>query len=866
MQKVKLILVLIIFPFIISAQFQDDFSDANFDQNPQWFGDTANFQIDTNNQLQLNAVSSGISQLFVNAPTADSTVWEFYINLDFSPSTSNQLKVYLSSDNSDFSTALHGYFIQIGESGSNDAIELRRQDGTTSTVLIRATDAAVGAAPAIARIRVVRDDNFNWILATDYSGGTNFNIEGSTLDNTYPNGQFFGIKCKYTATRTDKFYFDDFYISPLYEDNDAPEINTIEINSSTELTITFNENLDIITASDVTNYSVNNNIGMPNQAFMNGNDNQTIHLVFNNNFQNGVVNQLTISNIEDELGNAMSSENIDFQYVEVQTANIYDIVINEIFADPTPSIGLPEAEFIEIYNRSNKNFDLENYTFSDASSDVLLPNITLQAGEYAIICDVDDTTAFSSFGKIIGVENCPSLTNSGESLQLKNENDELIDAVEYNNNWYQNTNKNEGGWTLERIFSNQPCLVGVENWSVSNALIGGTPGKINSITNTENDSNTPKLYRAFPENSTNIRLYFSKKLDQNTAENITNYTLSDNLIITNATLEFPNANTVLLELSTALVDDKIYTISIKNEVQDCMNNNFSITENLVNFAIPLTIEPKDLLINEVLFNPQVGGNDFIELYNNSDKVLNLSDLKIGSANEGLVDDVKPIIVQRLIFPKEYLVLSENILDVKSRYETQNSDNFIETDLPSYPDDEGGVVLVANGNIVDQFNYTAGFHFDLIDDFNGVSLERISFMSETQDENNWHSAASTVGYATPAYKNSQATITSISTEKFWLEKTTFSPDSDGFEDVLVLNYELKSPDFVATIRIFDSEGRQIKTLINNQLLGKQGMIKWEGTTEEETKGRIGIYILHIQLFNPNGVVETLQKTCVLAGKL
>lgn len=866
MQKVKLILVLIIFPFIISAQFQDDFSDANFDQNPQWFGDTANFQIDTNNQLQLNAVSSGISQLFVNAPTADSTVWEFYINLDFSPSTSNQLKVYLSSDNSDFSTALHGYFIQIGESGSNDAIELRRQDGTTSTVLIRATDAAVGAEPAIARIRVVRDDNFNWILATDYSGGTNFNIEGSTLDNTYPNGQFFGIKCKYTATRTDKFYFDDFYIFPLYEDNDAPEINTIEINSSTELTITFNENLDIITASDVTNYSVNNNIGMPNQAFMNGNDNQTIHLVFNNNFQNGVVNQLTISNIEDELGNAMSSENIDFQYVEVQTANIYDIVINEIFADPTPSIGLPEAEFIEIYNRSNKNFDLENYTFSDASSDVLLPNITLQAGEYAIICDVDDTMAFSSFGKIIGVENFPSLTNSGESLELKNENDELIDAVEYNNNWYQNNNKNEGGWTLERIFSNQPCLVGVENWSVSNALIGGTPGKINSITNTENDSNTPKLYRAFPENSTNIRLYFSEKLDQNTAENITNYTLSDNLIITNATLEFPNANTVLLELSTALVDDKIYTISIKNEVQDCMNNNFSITENLVNFAIPLTIEPKDLLINEVLFNPQVGGNDFIELYNNSDKVLNLSDLKIGSANEGLVDDVKPIIVQRLIFPKEYLVLSENILDVKSRYETQNSDNFIETDLPSYPDDEGGVVLVANGNIVDQFNYTAGFHFDLIDDFNGVSLERISFMSETQDENNWHSAASTVGYATPAYKNSQATMTSISTEKFWLEKTTFSPDSDGFEDVLVLNYELKSPDFVATIRIFDSEGRQIKTLINNQLLGKQGMIKWEGTTEEETKGRIGIYILHIQLFNPNGVVETLQKTCVLAGKL
>jgi hypothetical protein len=858
---------LLLIPFSAFAQFQDDFLDGNFDQNPQWFGDTANFIINVNNELQLNATAAGTSQLYVNAPTADSTVWEFYAVLDFAPSTSNQLKIYLSSDNADLSASLNGYFVQIGESGSDDAIELRRQNGTSSTVLIRGTDAEVGAEPVIAKIRVVRDKNYNWSLFADYSGGTNFVLEGTATDNTFPSGQFFGIECKYTSTRIDKFFFDDFYIFPLYQDDDAPEITQIEVNSDHELTVIFNENLDIITASDVTSYMVNNGIGNPNQAILNATDNRIIQLIFNNNFQNGVINQLTVSNIEDEIGNAINSETIDFQYVEIQTAKIYDIIINEIFADPTPNVGLPEVEFIEIYNRSNENFNLENYIFSDASNDILLPNTILQSGEYAVICDIEDTILFSTFGKILGVENFPSLTNSGELLQLKNEKNELIDAVDYDISWYQDNNKNEGGWTLERIFTNQPCSVGFENWAASTMILGGTPCQINSIANIENDTEKPILIRVFPDSLNQIRLLFNEKLSQNTAENIANYTLSENLTITNAILEFPNANTVLLTLNENLIGNKIYTIVIENTLQDCVNNDFSTTENTVEFAIPTIIEPKDLLINEVLFNPQTGGYDFVEIYNNSDKVLNLSDLKIGSANDGLLDVILPIENERLIFPKSYLVLSENIVDVQGRYETQTADNFIQTDLPTYPDDEGAVVLVANGEIIDQFNYTKGFHFELISDVNGVSLERIDFIAATQDENNWHSAASTIGFATPGYLNSQAIQignTNNSNDNFWLEKTTFSPNNDGFEDALLLNYELNEPDYVATIRIFDTEGRLIKSLINNELLATKGIIQWQGTTRENTKARMGIYILHIQLFKLDGTVEAIQKTCILAG--
>ncbi len=408
------------------AQFQDNFSDGNLDQNPTWLGDTANFIINSNSELQLDASTSGTSQIYVNAPTADSTVWEFYVNLDFAPSTSNQLKVYLSSNTSDFSASLNGYYILVGESGSDDAIELRRQDGSTSTTLIRGTDGFVSAEPVLIRVRVIRDENYNWSLLVDYTGGNNFALEGSAVDNTYTFGQFFGISCKYTSTRVDKFFFDDFYIFPLYQDTDAPQINQIEVASEQELTVTFNENLDVITATDILNYSVNNGIGNPNQAVLDANDNKIVHLTFVNNFQDGTTNELTVSGVEDEAGNAINTATVSFQYVEVQIAELHDIIINEILADPTPSLSLPEVEFIEIYNRSDKNFDLENYTFSDASNDILLPNIVLQSNEYAIICDEDDAALFTQFGKVIGVESFPSLTNSGESLQLKNANNELI--------------------------------------------------------------------------------------------------------------------------------------------------------------------------------------------------------------------------------------------------------------------------------------------------------------------------------------------------------------------------------------------------------------------------------------------------------
>ena len=852
-----------LFTSSVLGQFHDDFSDGNYTQNPVWFGDTADFIVNQNHSLQLNASAAGTSQMYAQVPTSDSTVWEFFTTLDFPPSSSNQLKIYLTSDNPNLSGSLNGYYLLIGESGTDDAIELYRQDGNNSTLLLRGTDGYVSSEPVTLSVRVVRDNNYNWSIFADYTGGSNLVFEGSTVDSSYTFGQFFGISCKYTSTRVDKFLFDDFHISPLYQDVDAPQIRNIEVISNHELKVYFNENLDVVTVMDASNYFVNNNIGYPTIATLDANDDKVVHLTFGNNFQNGITNQITITNIEDVTGNPIDAIVTNFQYIEVQPAKLYDIIINEIFADPTPSIGLPEVEFIEIYNRSSKNINLKNYSFWDASNQVILPDTILLANEYAVICDEEEIDQFIQYGKIIGVENFPNLTNTGETLQLKNADDTLIDAVDYDISWYQDANKSNGGWSLERIHVHQPCLIGIENWSASHQLLGGTPAAENSVASFDLDTQKPELVRVFPLDSIVLQLIFNESVDISNAQNIDNYIISDGLSIDSAKVDFPLLNIVLLTLSSPLQNDKIYTISVKSSLTDCVSNSFSIINNELNFALPQPIQPNDLLINEVLSNPATGGSDFIEIYNYSNKVFDLSDLIIGSANFGLVDDLKSIDEKRLIFPKDYIVLTEDKLDIQNRYIVEYPNSIIETDLPSYPDDEGGVVLVSNGEIIDQFNYSETYHFELLDDKNGVSLERISFSKATHDEDNWHSAASTVGYATPTYLNSQAVETEDMDANFWLASTTFSPDSDGFEDLLLIHYQLDNPDFLATIRVFDSKGQQVKVLVNNQLLSANGIIKWDGTTENKVKAKTGIYILHIQLFTPEGTVSVVKKTCVLA---
>ena len=169
--------------------------------------------------------------------------------------------------------------------------------------------------------------------------------------------------------------------------------------------------------------------------------------------------------------------------------------------------------------------------------------------------------------------------------------------------------------------------------------------------------------------------------------------------------------------------------------------------------------------------------------------------------------------------------------------------------------------------IDSFDYREDQHFALLDDEKGVSLERLNPFSITQEDGNWHSAASTVGFATPGLENSQfIQDNNIIDEILFIPEKTISPDGDGFQDLLIIQYETDQPGYLLNAKIFDLQGREISYFIQNELLSNKGTFSWEGTSDGQEKARLGIYVLWFELFDLNGQVTTKKMPIIVAGQL
>jgi hypothetical protein len=189
-------------------------------------------------------------------------------------------------------------------------------------------------------------------------------------------------------------------------------------------------------------------------------------------------------------------------------------------------------------------------------------------------------------------------------------------------------------------------------------------------------------------------------------------------------------------------------------------------------------------------------------------------------------------------------------------------------MASLPEKSGTLALLDNNlKILDQFGYSSDLHFQLLTITEGVSLERIHDDKPTNLADNWHSAAADAGFATPGYENSQAFKgNEISPAEIWVEPEVFTPDNDGTNDYVTLNYLFDKPGYVATILVFDSRGRIIKQLANNLLLGTRGMLTWDGINADGRLEDAGIYVFYTEVFVTSGEVFRYKKTFVLAKKM
>ena len=1128
------VLLIILCSNFCQSQIVDDFDDGNFSENPTWMGDDSLFQVNGLGQLQSKGSTSIGKDIYLATQSnyLKGSEWNFLVRFNLSPSTQNFCRFYLLSDSSNLkATSNNAYYVQFGGiTGNNDSIQFVKQVGAIRTILIGGRRGSVSKSNNLLRLKMLRDSLGFWQMFSDTLGADDFVMEGTGFDSSLKAPMYIGFWVKYSTTNANNYYLDDVYVGPIRTDLEPPQLLKATYISDHQINLIFNEKLDIVSSTQISNYLVDKGIGRAVSVATAPDNLNAIVLSFAQSFENGKTYNLSLANIKDRFGNQMPSQNIELLYYVPQEQ---DVLITEIFPDPSPSLGLPDVEFIEIYNHSKFTINLNNWRIADPSITSYLPDVIIKPDSFIILCALSNESKFSSYGKTIGLSPFPSLNNDNDSIMLKDDKDKLIHLINYNTTWYKDASKKDGGWTLEMLNPFSLCLEG-DNWQASQAALGGTPGKFNSNFKNIADTTRPYIKSLEPIDSLKLLIVFSTRMDEVSLQQtmvktnglavsskqiiglkndsmmlgLTSALLRDKLyvlsfdtlknclgnasfqisksfiyipqtsevkqndiIITevfanpkpagpipnaewielhnrskniirltnwklkkgNTSYSFPNVilypdsyvvvcddkdkqslstfgnvfalssfPSLALDDALSLLNEKnfiIHNLSYKNEwmnnkikqsggwsleildannpcigegnwgasinpkgatpgklnsvhtynpdkselkllraypidnktlvlifnktldslssnmyqyywlnnqnlqinnhhfldnalsrielqmvdsfrsnnayrihidsLSDCVNN-YSIERNYADFGLSEKADSNDLHINELLFNPSSSGADFVEIYNSSNKFIDLKEYLICNTDE--LDSINQFIAFGTdywqIHPKQFLVLTESKDKILSNHYVTFPDQIIELKtMPSYNDDAGTVLLSdLNGGRIEKLIYDDKMHFPLLDNKEGVSLERINPYRPVNDRSNWTSASATSNYATPTTPNSQYFETAQISTALTIQPEVFSPDGDGYHDIVNFNYQFNEIGNVAKLEIFNSNGLLIKSMFKNELLGNSGTYSWNGIDDKGNLPAFGIYIANFEVFRLNGETQTFRKTFVLGAKL
>jgi len=734
------------------SQWQDDFSDGDFTSNPTWLGNTAVYSV-VNGVLELSnsaPSASNMSALYTGSPISNTTnmEWRFSIDHNFDGSGSNQSRVYFMSDapalayTGTGSAGVVGYYLLFGEANSGDVIRFYYDDGATVTLLASGTTSLVGAFQA--GIRVRKSGAANWLIEADFTGGQNYNFEAAIVDNALSTGSYFGVINKYTTSNANNISFDNFYAGSIEVDTTPPGVLSVTATSLSTIDVLFNEALNATTASNIANYTIVN-LGNALSATVDANNSALVHLT-TPTFQANTTYTLGVQQIADLSGNTMSLPTlIDFNFFEPVSAQYRDVVFNEILADPTPSAGLPEAEFVELYNQHPENaYNFQGWKFVNSTTEKILPDFTLAPGAHVVVCDMSNVAFFESYGDVIGITSFSALTNTGDSLTLTDNNNQIIDIVVYSDDWFETDSKREGGWSLELVNPELPCA-NATNWKESIAESGGTPSTVNSQYNSTPDTTAPFVESVVVIDEQTIQLTFSEPMDTTGWSNPSWEVLPFNSAYNG--VWSAQLNIVTLAMTSPIVPSTYYDL-VMNGISDCSGN--IIVPVNIPFAQGVAPGPGELIIHEIMADPDpsIGSPmaEFIEVRNNSNNLLDLTNLHL---NGGFFTS------QVTLAPASFLIIAD----------TENSTAF-DASIPavfmeSFPGltNSGTILRLYNEDVLlDELQYTVQWYRDDTKTEGGWSLERINPQATCSGRYNWRASNASIG-STPGAENSVFSIAS-----------------------------------------------------------------------------------------------------------
>jgi len=755
-------------PLLLFSQFTDNFSDGQFSapRQVEWTGETAKFIVNASLQLQLNDTDAATTQLSTASTLSTNACWEWWMKLDFTPSQSNYAKVYLFSDSADLGGLLNGVFVRVGYSNKNICLIQQKTTSSSNKTLIAGTENRLTAASNSLNLKATLDKQGNFNLYSKLEGEEDFTLEGSCNFTENIDSQSFGIVCVYTKTRAQHFYFDDFTVRTLGDDEQGEEP------------------------------------------------------------------------IPDKL------------------PEYGDIVFSEIMAKP----GTDYPEYIELYNASADTFSLKNCLFWNGANSYALPDSIVFPHEYFVLAKPTAAAQFQSPTKFVGVTSFPAVTDAGKLLMLTTTDNTLVSWFEYTDKMYGDDDKKAGGYSLECI---DLTNVGntAANWTGS-TVEHGTPGEANSAAANNPDAELPVITSIATAEGNAIAITFSKPMNRESLHNFSVFTINDaDYSVLSAESNYPQGNALTVVLSAMPPQGTLLELQLTGAVD---LTGLAPLDYTVVIGSGLEASEADVVINEIMYNPPAGGDEWIEIYNRSDKALDLQFLGIATRKtDGTLNKAYQLAsMPELLYPEEFLVITHRADSVCSVSNCHDDSRFAELAVFPALNNSGATIVVLNTATlepIDEVTYSDSWHSQGISSTKGISLERTAFTKPSNDPANWHSASEDCGFATPGYQNSAYTgddDNPTSNDEISIDYPQFETDN------YVIRYRMATPGFRCNAKLFDSAGRMMFVIANNQLLGAQGELLWNGRGQSNSSLSSGIYIIYLELYDMSGVVKQFKKAVVL----
>ncbi len=267
-----------------------------------------------------------------------------------------------------------------------------------------------------------------------------------------------------------------------------------------------------------------------------------------------------------------------------------------------------------------------------------------------------------------------------------------------------------------------------------------------------------------------------------------------------------------------------------------------------------TPAPFDMVFNEIMFNAPTNSEEYIELYNRSEKSVDLKYLSLTTRkSDGSLNKAYPITSNTVALEiGDYVAISRSVDAVCSYFTCRGSALMIEMSNTPILNNTGADLVLQNnltGEIIDEFIYSEKMHDPAIKDKKGVALERINPDKETNEANNWISATTSSNFGTPGYVNSQ--YKKNPDTNTGNDLTVVYPEFHLGNNVYEIRYHFDKPGNRCSIMLFDSMGRMINRIANNETLGMDGSLYFYGNNGSGKSLQPGVYIVYAEVYSDNG---------------